>query len=190
MTESNSSEWNDLEKMWQADAAYVSLQEIDGHLQREKRQLWLATAAELAGLIAGLVAAACVLFFTPHTWMGVVIILFGGACALIMLRMRRAGPQPGSVDLLQSLKDSIAREDWLADQLRLGRALSFVALFAIVMATSLQLLRLKAFSATGLIAAGIGCAVVAAALAWNLVLTLRARRRRGRLQYLNDRLKA
>lgn len=190
MTESNSSDWNDLAKMWQADAACVSLQEIDGHLRRERRHLWLATAAELAGLLAGIVAAGCVLFFTPHTWMGVLIMLFGGTCAWITLRMRRAGPPPGSLDVLQSLKDSIAREDWLVEQLRLGRALSFVALFAIVLATSLQLFRLKAFSATGLTAAGIGCAVVLAALAWNLVLTVRARRRLGRLQYLNDRLKA
>jgi hypothetical protein len=190
MIEPTSSDWNDLAKMWQADAAGVSLQEIDRHLRREKRHLWLVTAAELAGLAAGVAAAACVLFFTPHTVMGVVIILFGGTCALITLRMRRAGPPPGSVDVLQSLKDSIAREDWLADQLRLGRALSFVALFAIVLATSLQLFRLQAFSATGLGAAGIGCAVVLAALAWNLVLTLRTRRRRARLQYLNDRLKA
>jgi hypothetical protein len=74
--------------------------------------------------------------------------------------------------------------------LRLGRALSFVALFAILMATSLQLLRLQAFSAAGLVAAGIGCAVVLGALGWNLVLTARMRRRRARLQYFDERMKA
>jgi FtsH-binding integral membrane protein len=190
MTEPTSSDWEDLAKMWQADAAGVSLQEIDDHLRRERRHMWGVTAAELAGLGAGMVAAACVLFFTPHIVMGVVIMLFGGTSALLTWRMRRQSPPPGSVDVLQSLKDSIGREDWIAGQLRLGRALSFVALFAIVLATSLQLVRLKAFSSTGLIAAGIGCAVVLAALVWNLVLTLRTRRRRARLQYLNDRLKA
>jgi hypothetical protein len=182
------SDWNDLAKMWQADAAGVSLEEIDRHLQREKRQMWGVAAAELAGLGAGIVAAACVLFFTPHTWMGLLIILFGGTSALITLRMRREVHPPGAVNVLQSLKDSIAREDWIAEQLRLGRALSLVALFAIVMATSQQLFRLKAFSAAGLTAAGIGCAVVLGALAWNLVLTRRAQRRRARLLFLDDRL--
>jgi threonine/homoserine/homoserine lactone efflux protein len=187
MTDPNAHDWNDLAKMWQADAAGVSLQDVDSHLRREKRQIWGVAAAELAGLGAGAVAAACVLFFTPHTWMGVVIIVFGGSSAWIAQRLRRAGSPPGSVDALQSLKESIAREDWIVEQLRLGRALSFVALFAIVMATSLQLFRLRAFSAAGLTAAGIACTVILAALAWNLVLTLRAQRRRARLRFFDDR---
>ena len=182
-------DWNDLSTMWQADAARVSLADIDAHLQRERRQMWGVTLAEMAGLGAGLVAAAVVLLFTPHVWLGVVIILFGGASAWITLRLRRAGPPPGSKDLLQSLKDSIEREDWLSGQLRLGRALSFVALFAIVLATAMQLLRLQAFSAMGLTAAGIGCAVVLAALAWNLVLASRSRRRLHRLKYLEERMR-
>lgn len=183
-------EWNDLAKMWQADAAGVSLQEIDAHLERERRHLRGVTLAELAGVGAGIIAAALLLFFTPHVIMGVVIIVFGGASAWITLRMRREGGPPASVDLMQSLKDSIAREDWLAGQLRLGRALSFVALFAIVSGLSAQLHQARAFSSTILIAAGIGCAAVLAALAWNLLLTLRSRRRRERLQYLEERMKA
>lgn len=181
-------DWNDLARMWQADAARVSLEEIDAHLRREKRQMAGVTVAELAGLAVGVIAALCVVFFT-HTWLGLVIILFGGASAWITLRLRRANPAPGSRDLLQSLKDSIEREDWIAEQLRFGRVLSFVALFAIVLATSVQLFRLKAFSSTGLISAGIGAAVVLGALAWNLWLTLRSQRRRTRLQYLEARLK-
>jgi Flp pilus assembly protein TadB len=182
-------DWNDLARLWQADAAGVSVADIDAHLQRERRQMRGVTIAELTGLGAGVLAAVLVLLYA-HLWMGVVIILFGGISAWITLRMRREGAPPGSSDLMKSLKDSIEREDWLAGQLRLGRALSFVALFAIVQATSVQLFRLKAFSATGLTAAGIGGAVVLAALAWNLVLTRRSRRRLARLQYLNDRLKA
>lgn len=182
-------DWNDLAKMWQADAASISLQEVDEHLEREKRQMAGVHAAEFAGLGVGVVAAIGVVTMT-HFWMGVVIVLFGGISAWLTLRMRRAGPAPGSRDLLQSLKDSIEREDWVAEQLRFGRVLSFVALFAIVQATSVQLFRLKAFSATTLTAAGIGCAVVLGALAWNLWLTVRSRRRRTRLQYLDERLKA
>lgn len=182
-------DWNDLAKMWQADAAGVSLEEVDEHLRRQKRQMAGVAAAEFAGLGAGLVAAALVLVLT-HLWLGVVIIVFGGVSAWIALRLRRAGRIQGSGDLMQSLKDSIDREDWIAEQLRFGRVLSFVALFAIVQATSAQLFRLKAFSATVLTAAGIGCAVVLAALAWNLWLTARSKRRRARLEYLDDRMKA
>jgi hypothetical protein len=188
MNEPTASDWNDLAKLWQADAAGVSLAEIDAHLQRERRHMRNVTLAEMAGLAGGALAAAVVL--PTHFWMGVVILLFGGVSAWITLRMRREGPPPGSTGLMDSLKDSIEREDWMAGQLRLGRALSFVALFAIVQATSVQLFRLKAFSATALTAAGIASAVVLAALALNLVLTRRSRRRLARLRYLNDRLKA
>ena len=182
-------DWNDLARLWQADAAGVSVSDIDAHLQRERRQMLGVTIAEMLGLGMGVLAAALVVLFA-YVGMGVVIILFGGISAWLALRMRREAAPPGSSDLMKSLKDSIEREDWLAGQLRMGRALSFVALFAIVQATSVQLFRLKAFTATVLIAAGIGSAVVLAALAWNLVLTLRSRRRLTRLKYLHDRLKA
>jgi hypothetical protein len=190
MNEPRPDDWDDLAKLWQADAARVSTEEIDAHLDRQRRQMRAVTAAEMMGAGAGMVAAAILLFFTPHVWMGVLIMVFGGASAWLALRMRREARLPGANNLLQSLKDSIAREDWLDTQLRLGRALSFVALFAILMATSLQLLRLKAFSAAGLVAAGVGCAVVLGALGWNLVLTARLRRRRARLRYFDERMKA
>lgn len=182
-------DWNELAKLWQADAAGVSLQEIDAHLERERRHLRGVTLAEMAGIGVGIIAAALLLFFSPHVGMGVVIILFGGVSAWITLRMRREGGPPASVDLMQSLTDSIAREDWMAGQLRLGRALSFVGLFAIVSALSAHLHRVQAFSSGTLIAAGTGCAVVLAALAWNLVLTRRSRRRLARLQYLHERMR-
>lgn len=183
-------DWNDLARLWQADAAGVSLEDIDAHLRREKRQMAGVAAAEIAGLAVGLGAAALLLLLTPHLWLGVVIVAFGGVSAGISLRLRRASPSPGSRDLLHSLKDSLDREDWIAEQLRLGRVLSFVALFALVMVTAVQLLRLKTFDAAGLIFAGVGAALVMCALGWNLWLTVRARRRRDRLAYLEQRLKA
>ena len=189
MNASPPDEWNDLAKMWQADAARVSPEDIDAHLQREKRHMAGVILAELAGLGAGLVAAVCVMTFMHH-WLGVIIILFGGSSAWLAVRLRRLGTPPGSRDLLQSLKDSIDREDWIAEQLRFGRVLSFVALFAIVMATSVQLFRLQAFTVTGLAAAGVGCTVVLGALGWNLLLSVRSRRRRARLKYLDERMKA
>jgi phosphatidylglycerophosphate synthase len=185
----NPDDWSDLAKMWQADAARVPLAEIDAHLERERRHLRAVTIAEMAGLVAGIAAAALLLLFTPHVGMGVVIILFGGVSSWITLRMRRERRRVDPTDLMQSLKDSMEREDWMGSQLQLGRALSFVALFAIVSGLSVQLHQARAFSANILLAAGIGSAVVVAALAWNYVLARRSRRRRERLRYLHDRLK-
>lgn len=181
-------DWRDLSSVWREDAAGVNAEEIDRYLARERRQLWLSSGGEIAGLGIGFAAAVWTAVYAPYRGVGIVLALFTLAAAAMSWRLRRAPMPAGAATLAMSLKDSIAREDWLAEQLRLGRALSFVALFAIVMATSLQLFRLKAFSAAGLAAAGIGCTVVLAALAWNLVLTRRARRRRARLQFLDDRL--
>lgn len=189
MNEPDTDEWRDIARLWQADAARVSPEDIDEHLRRERRHLLGVTVAESSGLAVGLVAALLVLLFTPHVWMGVLIILFGGASAWIALRMRREGAPPGSTGLMQSLKDSIAREDWLEEQLRMGRALSFVALFAIVIAVSVRLQELREFPAATMFAAGVGGMLVCAALVWNLVLTARLRRRRERLEYLEKRLK-
>ena len=49
MNEIPASEWNDLAKMWQAEAAAVSVDEIDQHLKRQRRQMLLVTLVEVAG---------------------------------------------------------------------------------------------------------------------------------------------
>ncbi len=187
MNEIPASEWNDLAKMWQADAAAVSVDEIDQHLKRQRRQMLLVTLVEVAGAVLGVVAATW-LAVLMYPWVGVVVAVFAIVSAAVMVRMRREPASSGAVDALQSLKDSIAREDWIAEQLRLGRAGSFLALFSIVMVTAAQLRYVSAISSLGLIAAGVAAAYVAGALVWNLVLTRRARGRRARLQYFSDRL--
>jgi hypothetical protein len=190
MNEQPASEWTELSRMWQADAAAVSLDEIDGHVRRERLKLRVVTTVELAGAALGVCAAAWLAFFTPFLWMGTVVGIFAVVSAFAVIRLRRV-PEPSGADgLMHSLKESIGREDWVAEQLRFGRALSFVALFAIVMATASQLLRFHTISAVGLAAASAGAAYVAGVLVWNLVLTRRTHVRRARLVYLNDRLKS
>lgn len=188
MNEAPAPEWDELSKMWQADAAAVSIGDIDDHLRRERRQMRLVTALELAGVGLGLFAAAWLAFFTPFRWLGVVVAVFAVVSASFTVRVRNQPPASGAVDALSSLKESIGREDWIAEQLRLGRALSFVALFSIVMATASQLLRFHYIPSVGLAAAIAGGAYATGVLAWNLVLTRRAHRRRARLVYLQQRL--
>jgi hypothetical protein len=190
MTETPDSDWSDLAKLWQADGAAVSMDDIEHHMRREQVQMFGVLAAEVLGLVAGTSAAAWLVFFTPSLWLGLITAVFGGVSAFVAIRLRHRQPTPsGAVDFLQSLKESIVREDWIEEQLRFGRALSFVALFAVIIATSTQLQRFHAISVLGLGAATVSCVYVIGVVVWNLVLTRRSRRRRARLQYFNDRLK-
>jgi hypothetical protein len=189
MNEKLPTDWNDLAKLWQAEAAAVSVDDIDAHLRRHRRQMRIATLSELLAVSLGLAAATWLVLMSQYRWMGMVVGVFALVSAGVTLRLRREQPPSGSVDVLQSLKDSLDREDWIAEQLRFGRALSFVALFAIVQAVG-SLLRNHAPSlGSTLTAGGIATACVTAALVWNLVLVRRSRTRRHRLEYLKDRLK-
>jgi len=190
MTEKLASDWNDLAKLWQAEAAAVSIEDIDAHLSRHRRQLRIATLSELLGVGLGMAAAAWLAFMSPYRVLGVVVGVFALVSAAVTLRLRREPPPSGSIDVLQSLKDSLDREDWIAEQLRFGRALSFVALFAIVQAVGSQLRNHAQALELTLAAGGIASAFVIAALIWNLVLVRRSRTRRHRLEYLKDRLKS
>jgi hypothetical protein len=189
MNEKLASDWSDLAKLWQAEAAAVSIDDIDAHLKRHRRHMRLATFAELAGTCIGLAAAGWLTFFTTYHVLGVVVAAFALISAAAVVRLRREPATSGSIDLLQSLKGSIEREDWIAEQLRFGRALSFVALFAIVTATGSQLRHGGSGTAFAMTAGGIAAACVLAALVWNVVLLRRSHARRRRLEYLKDRLK-
>lgn len=189
MNEKLSADWTDLAKLWQAEAAAVSVDEIDAHLRRHRRQMRLVTLAELAGVGLGVAAAGWLAFFLPYRWLGVIVAVFALVSAAVVVRARRDPAPSGSVDVLQSLKDSLDREDWIEEQLRFGRALSFVALFAIIMATASQLRHASPTSPVAMMAGGVAAACVVAALVWNLVLVRRSHTRRKRLEYLKDRLK-
>ncbi len=189
MNEKLTTDWNDLAKLWQAEAAAVSVDDIDAHLRRHRRQMRIATLSELLAVSLGLGAATWLVLMSQYRWMGVVVGVFALVSAGVTLRLRRDQPPSGSVDVLQSLKDSLDREDWIAEQLRLGRALSFVALFAIVQAVGSLLRNHTPSLGLTLTAGGIAAACVIAALVWNLVLVRRSRMRRHRLEYLKDRLK-
>ncbi len=190
MNEKTTGDWTDLAKLWQADAAGVSVDEIDEHLRRHRRQMRVMTLVELAGAGLGVAAGLWLAFELNYRWLGLIVGVFALATALAMVRLRRELPPSGSVDVLQSLKDSMAREDWIVEQLGFGRALSFVALFAIIMAMASQLRQVGPTSTLALMAGGVAAACVTAALVWNLLLVRRSRIRKTRLAYLIDRLKS
>ena len=190
VNEKLASDWNDLSKLWQAEAAAVSVDDIDAHLKRHERQMRMAALGEFLGVGLGVAAAVWLAFMSPYRWMGLVVGVFAVVSSAVAIRLRREKVASGSVDVQQSLKDSLDREDWIAEQLRFGRALSFVALFAIVQATGSQLRNHALAPELTMTAGGIAAAFVIATLAWNQVLARRSRARRQRLEYLKDRMKS
>ena len=181
--------WNELSKLWQAESAAISIDELESHMRRERAGMRALAVIELAGLGLGVVVGTWLAKATPYTWMAYVFIL--ECIALAWIAWRRQDPAvPGGDDLLTSLKASIAREEWIAARLRFGRALSFVVLFAVLMVAS-DLLRVYAATGAASLWALVACgAWVCAVIAWNLGLVHRSRRRRQRLESFAEKLGA
>jgi hypothetical protein len=183
-------DWLELTRLWQAEGAAVSVDQVEQHLQRERRGMRALAAAEIAGLGLGvLVGAWLSLTSPPYIWFSGVFIAFSLVMGWVALRRDHAEPLGGD-DLLTSLRISMAREEWVAAQLRFGRALSFIVLFVIVFLASHMMRHFAAVSAGSFMALGAAAAWVCALLGWNLALVRRAVRRRQRLESYASRLEA
>ena len=108
--------------------------------------------------------------------------VFSVASVYIVSRARRLPVPQGSADLLESLRGSLAYLDWLAEQLHCGRILGLVALFAVVVSASSQLMRVAGATPAGLLATAAAGVAISAALTWNLTLAWQVWRRSARLQ--------
>ena len=181
-------DWRDLSSVWREDAAGVNAEEIDRYLARERRQLWLSSGGEIAGLGIGFAAAVWTAVYAPYRGVGIVLALFTLAAAAMSWRLRRAPMPAGAATLAMSLKDSIAREDWIDEQLRFGRILSAVALSALIFSAAALLRFVRPLDRAALWAACAGVVFVVVMLGWNRMLTRRSRERRQRLEYLSEGL--
>jgi hypothetical protein len=76
----------------------------------------------------------------------------------------------------------------LAEQLRYGRILGFVALFAVVIAASAQLMRFASATPVALLATTAAGIAIGASLAWNMTLAWQVWRRTARLQIFEVKL--
>jgi hypothetical protein len=121
-------------------------------------------------------------------WVGVLTVAFSAASVYLVLRMRRMAVPQGAVDLRESLQDSLAYLDWQAEQLRYGRILGFVAMFAVVLAASTQLMHWASSKPSALLATAAAGITVSASLAWNMTLAWQAWRRTARLQEFRAKL--
>jgi hypothetical protein len=181
MTSQPTSDWNDLTRLWQAEGAAVSLDELEQYMKRERRGMRALATAELAGLGLGVLVGIWLSLSSPYFWLSGVFIAFCLVMGWVALRRADAEPQGGD-DLLTSLRISMAREDWVASQLRFGRALSFVVLFVIVFLGSHMIRNFARAESGSLLALAAAAVWVCGVLGWNLLLVRRSARRRRRLE--------
>jgi len=189
MTSQPAGDWKDLSRVWQAEGAAVSLDELEAHRQRERAAMRSLAAVEMAGLGLGIAVGFWLSITSYYFWLASVFIAFCLVMGWVALRRGHAEPLGGD-DLLTSLRISMAREDWVASELRFGRALSFVVLFVIVFLGSHMMRNFAAVNYGSFMALGVAAAWVCAVLAWNLSLVRRSARRRQRLESYAHRLEA
>jgi hypothetical protein len=188
MNQHTSGDWQDLARTWQTGSAPVTEADIERLHERQLRRVRIAGAVELLCTFVGVVAALWLALATRFRWMGLLTAAFAVASVFFVLRTRRNPASPGCADVLATLDDSLAHHDWLAGQLRNGRVLGFVALFAVVMAASTQLMHLAGATRSGLLATAIAGMAIAAALAWNMSMAWRVWRRSARMRAFRKRL--
>ena len=181
MNEQDTDAWQELGRIWKTGRPPVTIADIEALHARQHRRVRIARAAAFACSVLGVMAALWLAFVSPLRWVGILTVVFSVASVSFMLRVRRVAVPQGSANLLDSLKASLTCLDWLAEQLRYGRALGFMALFAVVMVASNQLMRLAGPPRSVLFAtAGAGVAV-SAVLVWNMIVARQVWRRSAQL---------
>lgn len=180
--------WQELADIWKSGDARVSAEDIEDLHGRQHRRLRIARTAELGCSVLGVAAALWLALVSRFLWVGILTVVFSAASVYFVLRARRAPVPQAAADLLESLQQSLRYLDWLAEQLRHGRVLGFVALFAVVMAASTQLMHWADASRSELLATAAAGFVISAAVVWNMVQAWQVWRRTKRLQAFRTKL--
>jgi len=174
-------QWNELSRLWHAQASLISASDVERQSRREHRRMLDLAIAEGVSLLFAFIAANWIAMQTAFVALSAVSMVSFGLCGFLHHRMRREPPSSGGVDLLSSLDVSAAREAWNLAQLRIGRWVSFFTLLAIGLLGADHLLHRATTPAARLWALFGISLIVVAILAWNLVLTRAARRRKSQL---------
>jgi hypothetical protein len=182
--------WNELTRLWLAQPRAVMPQAVERLALRQERNLRALATAEGCGLALAFIAAVWIAVNTAFVAMSAISVVFFGVCAYLQHRMRREPPPDGGVDLLTSLAAGIAREEWNLAQLGVGRGVTFVTLAAIALLDADHLRNFQQTPPQNLGALLLISTLILGVLAWNLVLTGAARRRRAQLQDFARRLGA
>lgn len=188
MNEQSPDPWQDLARIWKTHDVPVTVEDIEALHARQDRRLRIAKMAELASSVLGVIAALWLALVSRFLWVGILTTVSTFAWVYFVMRLRRMPVPQGSADLQESLRDSLTYLAWLAEQLRYGRILGFVALFAVVMAASTQLMHLASAPLSGLLATAAAGITITAALAWNMTFAWQVWRRTAHLQVFNEKL--
>jgi FtsH-binding integral membrane protein len=173
--------WRDLAKLWHAGTPVFLHAEVERGVQSRRRWMRSLAGAEMAAMVLAFIAAVWIAMHTAFVAMSAISIVFFGACGYLQHRMRSEPEPGGSDDLLTTLEASSVREEWMLRQLGIGRAVTLITLASIGIVAS-DLLRHFAATPAERLWAMLGITlIVIAILAWNLVLTWRARQRKRRL---------
>jgi FtsH-binding integral membrane protein len=180
--------WRELAALWHRHTEAVSATEVEEHARRQRRQMLVLAVAEAACMSLSLVAAVWIAVQTAMITLTAITMVFFALCAFLQHRMRREPPPSGGSDLLSSLEHSIEREQWNLSQLGIGRAVTFLTLFGIVMVAADHLANIATTPVARLWALLGVALLVLVILGLNLVLTWRARRRQARMRNFASRL--
>lgn len=183
-------QWQQLTRIWKTGDAPVTAADVAALHGRQHRRLRIARGAEMASSMLGFIAAVWLALASRFLWVGILTAAFSLASVYVVFRARRRAVPQGSADLMQSLNDSLGYLEWQAEQLRYGRVLNYVALFAVVMAASTQLMRWTRVAPPELLATAAAGIAVSAALAWNMTLAWQVWRRSIRLRAFREKLVA
>jgi FtsH-binding integral membrane protein len=182
-------QWNNLARLWHTESAAVSADDIEQHAQRERRTQLALAVAEAMGFALVFIGAVWISMHAAWFTMSALTIVFFAICGFLEHRMRREPPPSGGQDLLSSLEISIAREEWNLAQLDIGRAVTLLTFFAIVMLVTIHLRFIDSTPIERVWSLFAIAAIVFGVLMWNVFLTRRARRRKLSLESFASRLK-
>jgi hypothetical protein len=180
--------WKELAQLWHAQIRAVAPDEVERHAQRRRRETRTLAAAEAVALALAFSVAVWVAMQTAFVAMSAISLVFFGVSGYLHHRLRNEPSPSGNRELMTSLAEGILREEWMLRQLGVGRAVTLVTLASIGL-VGWDHLRFFATTPAARLWAMLGTALlVLAILAWNLVLTREAKRRRQHLCNYSQRM--
>jgi len=182
-------DWGELVRLWHTQTEAMSAASVEQHARRQRWQMQALAAGEAACMALSFIAAVWIAMQTTMIALTAIVVVFYGVCAFLQHRLRREPSPSGGIDLLSSLDHSIAREEWNLAQFGIGRAVTFLTLFAIGMVTSDHLNSYSTTPAVRLWALLAVTLFVLIVLALNIAFTRRARVRKQRLESFSLRLR-
>jgi len=174
--------WNELARLWHAHSETVATLDVEHVARRQRRRMRMIAAAEAIGMALSFISAVWIAMQTTMIALSAISIVSFALCAFLQHRLRREPPGAGGHDLLSSLEHSVAREEWNLAQLGIGRAVTFLTLFAIVIVAADHLRHYATTPPMRLWALVSVSVIVLMILAVNLWLTRKAKLRKARVE--------